>query len=200
MIVCLLAAAAAASSFPKKYDPLVHGDKRANTYGNYKKKYEYQLKAPEGNSYDEFSGTPEDAILPPAEYPYLNAEGIAHGDLSPPPKFPEDDPMSSYVVYNKDGDMTALIAPAVSSYAIIPETNESADAMSLLRFMVRALPQDSSYSRYQADSEPEDLTLPDRLPESSYIAYIKEGKSEKIKVPASEPKVEKSMSSYSSYA
>lgn len=199
MLAALIAIIAAVPAFPKKYDPLLHGGKRKPTNGNYKKKFDYKLKVTEGNSYDGFSGTPEDAILPPAEYPYLNSEGVAHGDLSPPPQFSEDDSTSSYLVYSKDGDMTPLVPPAVSSYAIIPETNDSADAMSFLRFMVRALPKDSSYSKYQADPEPEVMAPPDQLPESSYIAYVKGSKSENIKVPDSEPRTEKSISSYSSY-
>lgn len=201
LLLALAAVAAAAPKFPKKYDPILHGPKRTSTYKQYKKKYHDTLKAPEGNSYDGFSGTPEIPLQPPAEYPYLRSDGEAHGELAPPPSSTDDSDAttSSYLVYDKKGEMMPMLPPPVSSYAVIPASNDGADAMSFLRFLVRALPKDSSYSRYDADPEPKDLSPPGRLPESSYLAYAKSGKSDKFKVPSSEPHKEKTFSSYSSY-
>ncbi|XP_018011836.1 uncharacterized protein LOC108669063 [Hyalella azteca] len=200
LMLTLVAAAAAAPAYPKKYDPLVHGPKRTPIHKELKGKFQEPLKTPEVNSYDGFEGAFEVPLQPPAEYPYLRADGQAHGDISPPPSSDDtSSTTSSYLVYDKEEEMLPFVPPPVSSYAIIPASNDGADAMSFLRFLVRALPKDSSYSKYSADPEPEDLNPPDQHPESSYLAYGDATKADTIMAPSTEHKKEKTVSSYSSY-
>ncbi|KAF2364640.1 hypothetical protein FHG87_004602 [Trinorchestia longiramus] len=201
LMLAVTAAATAAPAFPKKYDPAIHGPKRTTSNKEFKDKLQDPLKALKSNSYDGFEGALEVPLQPPAEYPYLRSDGQAHGDMSPPPASTDDDDdtTSSYLMYDNDGEMVAMTPPPISTYAIIPASNDSADTMSFLRFLVRALPKDSSYSKYDADPEPTELGLPEQRPESSYLAYGGAAKADDIEVPSKKPKKENTESSYSTY-
>ena len=138
-------------------------------------------------------------MTPPDVPAYSTAEGEAHGEMVPPPQKNQDNDTSSYTHY--DGPLVdVLLPPKASSYLGVSPNSDGSDAMAALSFMVSALPVDSSYSKYLADPNAETMLPPSELPESTYLAYPDDAKSETMEAPSSEPKKEKSISSYSSYA
>ncbi|XP_042855933.1 wiskott-Aldrich syndrome protein family member 3-like, partial [Penaeus japonicus] len=135
--------------------------------------------------------TPVDALLPPAVDSYSSPEGVAHGELAPPPVaavLPAD--YESYVSYEGEGQVS-LVPPALSSYAHLPVDASGADVLASLASMVHLLPphSESSYTSYEAASPEGAAPLPTGLVPPPKESPSAPGSSSYSEVPREQPEL-----------